>query len=966
MKKLLLISAVILAMLATACSKYKYETVAGDPMKTRIYTLDNGLKVYMSVNNETPRLQTVIAVRVGGKNDPAETTGLAHYFEHLMFKGTEQFGTSDYAAEKPLLDEIEALFEVYRQTTDEAERAAIYKRIDSISYEASKISIPNEYDKLMAAIGAEGTNAFTSQDMTAYVEDIPSNQIEAWAKIQSDRFKHPILRGFHTELETVYEEKNMSLTQDSRKIWEAVGAALYPNHPYGTQTVLGTQEHLKNPSITNIKNYHKTYYVPNNMAVCLAGDFDPDYMIEIVDKYFGDMEPNPNLPKLEFEPEQPITEPVVKEIYGLDAARVTLAWRLPSANDPSMDVANITSSVFYNGSAGLFDLNLIQQQKVLSGFGGLQSQPDYSMFVMQAAPKQGQTLEQARDLMLAEVAKLRNGEFDEKLITSTINNLKAQQMRGMEDNNSRALSFAYSFCYGADWADEVKQIERMEKVTKQDVIDWANKYLNDNNYAVVYKREGEDTTVQKVEAPKITPIVMNRDRQSQFLTDIQNTEVAPIEPVYVDFEKDMAQFDAAEGVHVLYKKNELNDLFTLSYSYDYGTQNDPALNLAFDYISYLGTSEMTAEEIAAEMYANACSFGLRAGGSASRLSLSGLAENMPRAMEIMESLIADAQPDENILAALKADMMKRRADQKLNQQANFGALQRYLLYGPEFIKQTTMTNEQLAAITSEELLAKVRDFAGYAHEVLYYGPDTEETVGKLLAEKHIKEGELSKLERVIPAPVETSESGVVLAQYDAKQIRYMQYSNRGEQFDIASDPEITLYNEYFGGGMSSIVFQEMREARGLAYSSFAMLSQPSYLEVPYFYYAFIATQNDKMQQAIEAFDEIINQMPESEAAFAIAKESLIKRLRTERTVRDAVLWAYIDVRDMGLTEDRNKQLFEKLQTLTLEDIKAAQQKWVVGRNYQYGILGDIKDIDVDYLKTLGPIKTVSQEEIFGY
>ena len=227
MKKLLLFAVVIAAMLAAACSKYKYETVKGDPLNTKIYTLDNGLKVYMSVNKETPRIQTYIAVNVGGKNDPAETTGLAHYFEHLMFKGTQQFGTSDFAAEKPMLDQIENLFEVYRKTTDEAERAAIYHRIDSVSYEASKIAIPNEYDKLMSAIGANGTNAFTSQDMTVYVEDIPSNEIDNWAKIQADRFKNPVIRGFHTELETIYEEKNMSLTRDSRKVWEAMDANDY-------------------------------------------------------------------------------------------------------------------------------------------------------------------------------------------------------------------------------------------------------------------------------------------------------------------------------------------------------------------------------------------------------------------------------------------------------------------------------------------------------------------------------------------------------------------------------------------------------------------------------------------------------------------------------------------------------------------------------------------------------------------
>ena len=238
-----------------SASKYKYETVPGDPLQTQMYTLPNGLKLFMSVNKDQPRIQTYIAVRVGGKNDPAETTGLAHYFEHLMFKGTEQFGTSDYAAEKPMLDRIEALFETYRRTTDSTERARIYREIDSVSYEASKIAIPNEYDKLMSAIGANGTNAYTSYDVTCYVEDIPSNQIDNWARIQADRFEHPILRGFHTELETIYEEKNMSLTKDSRKVYEKLLSTLYPSHPYGSQTVLGTQENLKNPSITNVKNY---------------------------------------------------------------------------------------------------------------------------------------------------------------------------------------------------------------------------------------------------------------------------------------------------------------------------------------------------------------------------------------------------------------------------------------------------------------------------------------------------------------------------------------------------------------------------------------------------------------------------------------------------------------------------------------------------------------------------------------
>ena len=408
-----------ITLLTVSCSPYKYETVKGDPLETKIYTLDNGLKVYMSVNNEEPRIKANIAVKVGGKNDPSETTGLAHYFEHLMFKGTEQFGTSDYSAEKPLLDEIEALFEVYRVTTDEAERTTLYHKIDSISYLASNYFIPNEYDKLMSFIGSQGTNAYTSTDMTVYVEDIPSNQIENWAKIQADRFANTVIRGFHTELETVYEEKNMSLTKDFRKALEALDGMLFPDHPYGTQTVLGTQEHLKNPSITNIKNYYKTYYVPNNIAICLSGDFDPDQMVKIIEKYFGGMQPNKDLPNLKLQTEYQLESAIEKSVYGLDAENIMMGWKYPGADTDDALVAEIASSVLYNGTAGLIDLNINQQQKVLEAYGMSYTRPDAGEFILMATPKQGQTLEEVRDIMLAEVAKLREGNFEESLLTGT-------------------------------------------------------------------------------------------------------------------------------------------------------------------------------------------------------------------------------------------------------------------------------------------------------------------------------------------------------------------------------------------------------------------------------------------------------------------------------------------------------------------------------------------------------------------
>lgn len=966
MKKILTLMMVVAAMLFAACgSKYAYESVKGDPTQTRIYTLDNGLKVYMSVSKEEPRIQTYIAVRVGGKNDPSETTGLAHYFEHLMFKGTEQFGTQDYAAEKPMLDEIEQLFEVYRKTEDEAERKAIYKRIDSISYEASKLAIPNEYDKLMATIGAQGTNAYTGYDMTVYVENIPSNQVENWLKIEADRFKNVVIRGFHTELETIYEEKNMSLTQDGRKVYEAMNRALFPNHPYGKQTVLGTQEHLKNPSITNVKNYHDQYYVPNNMAICLSGDFDPEQMISLIDQYFGDMQPNPEIPVLEFEPEQPITEPIVEEVWGLDAANVAIGWRLGGAASEDADLANIVGSILYNGQAGLIDLDINQQQKTLSAYGYPSLSADYGYMQLAGRPKQGQSLEEVRDLLLGEVAKLRAGEFDEALIAAAVNNYKLEAMQYLDSNDGRADMYVQSFINRTEWKDEVEVFDRLSKITKEDVVRFANEKLGEQNYAIIYKRQGKDPNEQKIAKPEITPIVTNRDAQSDFFKAVAASEVKPIEPRFVDFEKDMDRFEAQSGIEVLYKQNTTTDYFSLEYMFDLGTIVDPALGLAFDYTEYLGTLAKSAEQIQSELYGLACGFNLRASTSRCRITISGLGENMNKAMDVVEDLVANAVADEAILANVKQDMLKSRANAKLNQSSNFSALQSYVIYGEEGMN-ARLSNEELMALTSEELLAKVRDLLTKQHTVVYYGPATKDELLASLNEHHNVPEELQPLEIKRLANVPTPENKVFIAEYDANQIYYIQYSNRGEKFDVANDANLDLYNEYFGGGMSSIVFQEMREARGLAYSARAYMSTPTYADGTYSFTAYIATQNDKMKQAIEAFDEIINTMPESEAAFNVAKESYINQVRTLRYTKASVLYAFINARDMGLDYDRARDVFEKVQTMTLDDVKAVQQQWVKDRNYYYLILGDSKNLDLNYLRTLGPITFLSQEQIFGY
>lgn len=961
--------AVVACAMMSSCNspKYQYETVANDPLNAKIYTLPNGLKVFMSVNKEQPRIQTFIAVRTGGKNDPHETTGLAHYLEHLMFKGTSQFGTQDYEAEKVLLDQITDLYEVYRTKTDDAERKAIYHQIDSISFEASKIAIPNEYDKLMAMIGANGSNASTSEDLTCYTEDIPSNQIVNWAKIQSNRFKDPVFRLFHTELEAVYEEKNMSMVQDSEKAYEALFSMLFKNHPYGTQTVIGTQDHLKNPSLINIRNYFNTYYVPNNVAICLSGDFDPDYMMDVITEYFGDWKKNEDLVLPKFAPEEPITSVQKAEVFGLEAENVMMAWRFPGAASREAEILKVLGSVLNNGSAGLMDLDLNQAQKVLGVYAGPQSMADYTVFMIQGQPLPGQSLDEVRELALAEVAKLRAGEFDDELLESIKTSLKLSAQRSLERNGSRARMFVNSFVNGQSWADAVTALDRQCALTKEDIVKFANENLRDDNYVYVNKLKGVDPNIKTIEKPAITPVLSNRDAASDFLLQIKASEVAPIEPEFLDFDKAIQQLTANNNIPVLYNKNVTNGIFNLTYVYEMGLYADRLLGDAVGYLDYLGTSDMTAEEIQKAFYALGCSYRISCGNDRFQVTLSGLNENMPKAVALLDKVLNDAQPNDEVFASYVAALKKSREDAKKSQSSIFNALVAYAMYGPQRIKDLTLSDKELSELKASDLTDRIHALNGYKHRVLYYGPSSADEVVALINENHKTAETLAEVPANKQYPLlATTENVTYLAPYVANNINMTQVTNLDCVYDPVTEFGRSMYNEYFGGSMNGIVFQEMRETRGLAYRARASLSNLGKKDEPYYFTTLIATQNDKLNDALTHFNEIIEDMPISAPAFDNAKTALISRLRTQRTVGNAVLNTYVNALDCDSNVDPRKNIYDNVQNYTLDDLIAYQQKMIKGRKYSICIVGDKKQLDLSQLQGMGPIKDVTLEEVFGY
>jgi predicted Zn-dependent peptidase len=960
----------LLCILATTANAqapaktYKYESVPGDPLNARIYKLDNGLTVYMTVYKNAPRIQTYIAVRAGSKNDPKDATGLAHYLEHLLFKGTDKYGSKDYAKEKVELDKIEALFEVYRKTTDEAKRKAMYHVIDSISGYASQFAIANEYPKMLTSIGARGTNAYTSLDQTVYVNDIPSNQLDKWTSIEAERFRNPVLRLFHTELEAVYEEKNRGLDNDNNKLQEAMLASMFPTNTYGTQTTIGTIEHLKNPSLVEIKKFFERYYIPNNMAICLSGDFDPDATIKLIDEKMGSWKTKP-LTLYQPAIEKPITQSITKEVVGPQAENLVLAYRFGEANSADADMVYLVNQLLANGKAGLIDIDLNQQQKVLNAGTELWDCKDYTIHILNGKPKSGQTLEQVKDLLLQEVEKIKMGDFPDWLLPAIMNNIKLKETKQYESNGARASAFVDAFTNNIKWGDYINKKNRLSKITKQQIIDFAKKNYS-NNYVLIYKRAGEDKNIQKVTKPTITPIQVNRTDNSDFVKKVLAQPSQDIQPVFVDYNKDIQRFNIKNNIEVLYTPNTENKTFNLYYIFDIGTNQDKKLPIAINYLKYLGTKDLSASQVQEEFFKLGCSFDVFIGEEETRVILNGLAENIEKATKLFEDLLATAQPNEEAFTSLIGDIKKARADAKLNKQKILRqALVSYAKYGKSSPFTNILSTTELENLHAAELIKIIHELTSYEHRILYYGSSTPAELTALLNKLHQTPSAL----KPIPSPIQFQNTdqnkNVYVVDYDMKQAEVM-FLSKDELFNKNFVPATQMFNQYFSGGFGSIVFQEIRESKALAYSVWANYSIASKKTDNNYFSSYIGTQADKLPEAMTSMVNLIENMPESEAAFIVSKEAIMQVIRSERITKTDILFNYESAKKQGLDYDIRKDIFEKVPALNFSQIKAFEETHLKGKQYNVLAIGKRDALDLKTLEKYGPVTFLTLEEIFGY
>ena len=947
-----------------AAYKYKYETADNDITNTLIYTLDNGLKIYMSINKDEPRIQTNIAVNTGSKQDPSDATGLAHYLEHMIFKGTSKIATINWEKEKIILNEISNLYEKRRNTSDENKRKAIYRKIDSLSGLAAQYAVPNEYDKMISSIGAKGTNAYTSSERTVYINEIPSNEFEKWLSIEAERFSELVLRLFHTELEAVYEEYNRGKDNDYWLAYETMSAKLFKKHTYGTQTTIGTGEHLKNPSMEKIHQYFNEWYVPNNMAIILSGDINPDITVDLIMKYFGSFE-SKEVPTFKAAVEDEITEPEYVTVTGTNTAWVNIGYRLPGVKNEDIFMIDLFDNLLNNGQAGLIDLNLIKAQKVLDAYSSENVMKDFSTFELSGVPRDGQNLDEVKELLLAEIEKIKSGDFEEWMLKAVIKNFKLREQEGLLYNRVRASIMTDAFILGKEWSDVVNTNERLNKVTKQNVIDFANKYFK-NNYVVVYKENGERNS-PKVEKPEITQVPLNRDTLSVFAKNFYSNVSSRLNPIYDDYSKEITIDSLKSGVKLYHVENKSNETFSLNYILEMGAFSDKEMAMAVEYLEYLGTDKYSANKLQLELFKLGLYYDVYAAQERVYVTLSGLDESIEEGIQLFEHILANVQPDTIALENTILDKLKEREDAKLSKRSIlYGGLLNYGQYGDDSPIKHKLDKEELDNLDANNLVAKIKDLTSYEHYIYYYGRKEVSEVKSLLNMYHITPNELQTIKQSKKfSELSMDSNKVYFVNYDMVQSELMMLSNVGP-YDENLLATGRVFNEYFGSGLSSIIFQEIRESKALAYSAYSVFTSPNKLDKSHYVRAYVGTQVDKLEDAKIAMIDLMNNMPEVEDQFQSAKIAALKKIETSRTKRASLFWKYLSSKEMGRNFDINQKIYPEIKNIELQNIKEFFNTKVKGNNYTYLVIGNRELVDMEVLEKMGELKELSLEEIFGY
>lgn len=948
------------------CMSVMLSVQTPDVLKVKEFVLENGLTVWINEDHTEPMVYGAVVVKAGAKDSP--NTGIAHYFEHIMFKGTGKIGSTDYDSEKVWLDSIAVKYDELAATKDIDERREIQKEINSLSIKAAEYAIPNEFSRLISQFGGSKLNAFTSFDITAYHNEFSPQYFRQWAELNSERLMDPVFRLFQSELETVYEEKNMY--DDTmgmlamNKLLERVAAP----HPY-MYPILGSTESLKNPSLSDMNRFFEQYYVANNMGLILAGDIVAEEVLPILEETFGRIRRG-DLPEREYQMPRPL-EGVEKFEVKFPIPMVKAAafvWHGVPANHPDQMALNIAAALLNNeNGTGLLD-ELMVSKKVMAAAVMNMSMNDAGALGMIVVPKLVfQSLSSAKSLVMEQMNRIKRGDFDENVMRSIVLELKRSNLQQLENINTRSSLMINLLAQGKSWDEYIAQISSIDNYTKEDIVKIANKYFT-GDYLDVKKKSG-NYPKEHLQKPPFAPIIpKNRDAKSQYALALEEVEVSDIPPKFIDFDRDVVTYDLSPLTRLYLTDNKINDIFTLSIVYGKGAKESKLLSPLSSYLTYLGTEEKSFEIFRSSLQQIGATLTFETTGDYFVANISGFDDKFEETLALAAEFLVKAKGDKKQLSQLADAKKVELKGMKESPDMLADALFQWVVYGDNSSYLNRLSYSELKDLTVDRLMSEFRAIQQVECDIHYCGKLIPEKVVSAVRKYVDIEGvDVKSNSPTYKEKKVYNESVVYFVNTPKSQQSIINiYALGGENDDLREKHIANLLTFYMSGGMSSIVFQEIREFRSLAYrtSLSYTLSPYKYLNKPATIKGLLSTQNDKAIEAIEVMNSIIRDMPQKPERLEAAKQEIVNNIYASYPAFRSISREIARYKKSGLDQDPNIALIAALEDITMDDLMAFYRENMQSNTLVYLVVGNEKNLDMEGLSKFGKVIKIKAEEVY--
>ena len=952
MKKLVLAISIVLIAFGVKAQQ-------GD-LKTKTFHLDNGLKVVMCEDHSQPEIYGAVYVHAGSKNDPADATGMAHYFEHIMFKGTDRIGTTNWEAEKVFLDSIDLMYDHLHETSDVAERQAIQRKINTLSQKSADYAIPNEVDVILTQMGGKKLNAGTSYDQTMYYNIFPSNQLSKWMDVYVERFRNPVFRLFQSELETVYEEKNMYGDNPVSAFQEYLFHEVFGEHPYG-RPVIGYTEHLKNPQTSKMREFYNTYYVANNMTLILVGDFDIEAAEPMVAEKFGTWRSG-KLPKELTYTLPKFNGPTVKEVKMTPVKMGALVFPGIKNSDADMLPLTLACTVFANGETGLMD-KLMKDGDIMAAVLLPLSLEDYGANLVIYVPKLlGQSHENAENLIFGCIDQLKKGEFSDDLFEAVKMSMLTERLKDTESLGKLSSLFLELESTGQTYEEYLAETERLKTITKAEIVAIANKYFG-NDYLEIRSKMGFPAK-DKVDKPNWKPIeAKNTEAKSDFAKAIEAQQVLEVEPQVIKFGEDVVITDVNDSFKLFSAINPRNDIFDLKVNFNYGTSTDPDLGRAVQYLEMQGTQTQTPEEFAIELQKLGASISFYESENQFTVHMTGFEKDLNEIMALCSRKLQSPSNKENYIQTLVESEQTGYSTIRDDASTWASAVREYALYGERSTYLNQLPLKQWKKKSGEELLAEVAEALKYDGFVTYSGNTDPKLVTNMLKENQLVRSNAIKGQEKIRVEKKYAEPKVFIASNKKFRQSNIYFHVPGEKLSKQDEALSSVFSKYFGTDMYSIVFQEIREFRSLGYTAYSYYTYDYLQRKPGNLYGFLGTQSDKTLDGMTAFKDLIVNMPVRMEKFNASKEALLKA-RASDYVGFRSMPSYVQTwMKQGYDHDPRGEVTEIIRNTSFDDVQDFYNRMIKDRPVVIMMSGNEKKIDKKELGKFGEVTRLKYKQI---